>query len=105
MVAFKDIERFTDRLVEAYRPHRVVLFGSYARGRARPDSDVDILVVMPFKGNGVRKAAEIVKRLRPRFALDLVVRTPKQIERRLAWHDSFLEEATTGKVIYETTDP
>ena len=35
------------RLVEAYRPERVYLFGSMARGDARPDSDYDLLVVIP----------------------------------------------------------
>jgi predicted nucleotidyltransferase len=35
------------RLVEAYRPERVYLFGSVARGDAGPDSDYDLLVVVP----------------------------------------------------------
>jgi len=36
-----------NRLIEAYRPERVYLFGSVARGEAGPDSDYDLLVVMP----------------------------------------------------------
>jgi predicted nucleotidyltransferase len=35
------------RLVEAYRPERIYLFGSVARGDAGPDSDYDIVVVVP----------------------------------------------------------
>jgi predicted nucleotidyltransferase len=35
------------RLVDAYRPERIYLFGSRARGEAGPDSDYDILVVIP----------------------------------------------------------
>lgn len=35
------------RLVEHYRPERIYLFGSSARGETRPDSDLDFLVVLP----------------------------------------------------------
>ena len=36
-----------DRLVETYRPVRVYLFGSAARGEAGPDSDYDLMVLVP----------------------------------------------------------
>jgi uncharacterized protein len=35
------------RLVEAYRPERIYLFGSMARGNAGPDSDFDLMVIVP----------------------------------------------------------
>jgi len=35
------------RLVEVYRPERILLFGSVARGEAGPDSDYDLMVVVP----------------------------------------------------------
>ena len=41
------IEETTRRLVEFYRPVRIYLFGSEARGEAGPDSDLDFLVVVP----------------------------------------------------------
>jgi predicted nucleotidyltransferase len=41
------IEEITRRLVEFYRPVRIYLFGSEARGDAGPDSDLDFLVVVP----------------------------------------------------------
>jgi predicted nucleotidyltransferase len=41
------LKQLVDRLVEAYRPERIYLFGSVARGDAGPDSDYDLLVVMP----------------------------------------------------------
>lgn len=36
-----------ERLIEAYRPERIYLFGSVARGEAGPDSDYDLLLVVP----------------------------------------------------------
>jgi predicted nucleotidyltransferase len=41
------IEEITRRLVEFYRPERIYLFGSEARGDSSPDSDLDFLVVLP----------------------------------------------------------
>lgn len=104
MVAVRDIKAFCRRLAAEYRPSRIVLFGSYARGEPRPDSDVDLLVVMPFKGSGVSKAAEMIRKLSPSFAVDLVLRTPSDVERRVAMNDFFLKEATNGRLLYEAPD-
>ena len=104
MVAARQIRAFSRRLAEEYKPRRIVLFGSYARRKPRPDSDVDLLVVMPFNGSGVSKAAEIVRKLNPRFAVDLVIRTPDDVERRVAMNDFFLKEAANGKLLYEAPD-
>lgn len=104
MVAVKKIKSFCRQIAFEYRPTQIVLFGSYSKGKARPDSDVDLLVVMPFKGSGIRKAAEIIRRLSPSFAVDLVIRTPTDIKRRLAMNDFFLKEATQGKLLYEAPD-
>lgn len=41
----------TERIVQEFRPERIILFGSHARGEAGPDSDVDLLVVMPVQGS------------------------------------------------------
>lgn len=101
MVTIGDIREFCKRLATEYRPVRIVLFGSYAKGNPGADSDVDLLVVMPFKGSGVSKAAEIIRRLRPSFAIDLVIRTPDDVDRRVAMNDFFLKEATNGKLLYE----
>jgi len=44
------------RIVRRFRPERVILFGSHARGEAGPDSDVDLLIVMPVEGSrGLRR--------------------------------------------------
>lgn len=82
-----------------------MLFGSYARGHPTKDSDVDLLVVLPFRGRATRKAAEIRTRMKCRFPLDLLVRTPEQVRRRLAGNDFFLTDVMrTGRVLYEKTD-
>ena len=47
------------RIVERFDPDRIILFGSHALGTAGPDSDVDLLIVMPVKGSTREKAVEI----------------------------------------------
>jgi predicted nucleotidyltransferase len=51
-VALADI---LDRLVDGYHPERIYLFGSKARGDAGPDSDFDLLVVVPDSAPADRK--------------------------------------------------
>lgn len=105
MVTMAETEAFGQRIGQEFRPTRVLLFGSYATGTPTPDSDVDILVVMPHKGKGHRMATKIRGRIRPRFPLDLIVRTSEQVRQRLDLGDCFVKEITQkGKVLYESTD-
>lgn len=97
-----EIKRLCDRIVREFKPEKIILFGSHAYGKPQWDSDVDLLVIMPFKGRHTRKAIEILDRLNPTTALDLLVRTPLQIEKRLAMGDFFMREIIDrGKVMYE----
>ena len=105
MVAMKEIRDLSRRIAREFRPRRIVLFGSYAEGRANPDSDVDLLVVLPHKGKAVEKSVEIRLATRPPFALDLLVRTPAEVRKRLAMGDTFMADILEkGKVLYEADD-
>ena len=102
MMTQRQIKDFGQRLAREFKPSKVVLFGSYAYGRPGPDSDVDLLVVMPLAGNPVDKSVEMRLRLQPRFPLDLLVRTPAKIKERLAMGDDFIKDIfDRGKVLYE----
>ncbi|MBI3372772.1 MAG: nucleotidyltransferase domain-containing protein [Betaproteobacteria bacterium] len=96
------IRALSRRIAEQFNPDRIILFGSRAHGRPHADSDVDLLVVMRCDGAGARKAVEILNRVEPEFAVDLIVRTPQEMRRRLGQQDSFLAEVVRhGKVLYE----
>ena len=59
------IQEITNRIVEFYRPERVYLFGSAARGDYGPDSDLDFCVVLPDDASDdLMRSHEIRKRLR-----------------------------------------
>ncbi|HXC25037.1 MAG TPA: nucleotidyltransferase domain-containing protein [Gemmatimonadaceae bacterium] len=74
------LEQITQTLVEHFHPQRIVLFGSRARGDARPDSDVDLMVEMESSLTRGRRAVEVLKvfGIRP-WAMDVVVYTPDEV--------------------------
>ncbi len=91
------------RIRDRFNPDRIILFGSHARGTAGPDSDVDLLVVMPVEGNKRAKQLEIRMALHDiRVPKDIIVTTPQDF----AWRKETIgtierPAAREGKVLYE----
>lgn len=100
----QDIQGYCDGIAEAFKPRKIILFGSYAYGEPTEDSDVDVLVVMPkSKRLGRRPALKIREKVIANFPVDVVVRDPDFIDERLREGDCFLEEITgKGRVMYES---
>jgi predicted nucleotidyltransferase len=90
------------RIVERFDPEQIILFGSHARGTARPDSDVDLLIVMPVAGSKRAKQVEIRRALHEfRIPKDIIVTTPQDF----AWRKDIpgtIERpaAREGKVLH-----
>ena len=104
MIQRRDIKRWCERVAREFRPEKIILFGSYARGTPTEESDVDVLVVMPLaRGQrDVRQAAAIRERVGASFPMDLIVRSPRDIARRLARGDGFISEILRhGRLMYE----
>ena len=85
------IRRFARRIAERFDPEKIILFGSFAYGKPHEWSDVDLLVVMPTY-NEINQSIRISLAFDRWFPLDLIVRTPERLKRRLAEGDSFLTE-------------
>ena len=98
----KAIDQVVSQIVENFKPQKIILFGSYPRGKPRPESDVDMLVVMDTPLREVQQALEIHRYLNMMFGLDLIVYTPKHLQERLDMHDWFLIDVIKeGKVVYK----
>lgn len=101
-ISTEKIDRFVDKIAKKFKPEKIILFGSHGYGTPAKDSDVDILVIIDSKKRPVDLAIEIRLAIRAPFPVDLLVRTPEQIEKRLSMNDFFIREIVTkGKTLYE----
>ncbi len=102
MATTVDIQQISEQIRREFSPQKIILFGSHSWGTPSDESDVDLLVVAQFEGKPWRFAVEIRERIKAGFPLDLLVRTPEQLQERLALHDMFLTDIVThGTVLYE----
>ena len=97
------IQSVVEQIVAFCQPQKIILFGSYASGNPRPESDVDLFVIMETPLTELEQAATICRQISYRFGLDLVVCTPQRLTQRLEWGDSFLREIVQhGMTLYES---
>lgn len=101
----RDIRRMVDRIVKRFRPERVILFGSHARGEGGPDSDVDLLIVMSVPGTKRERQLDVRRVLRGiHVPVDVIVTTPEDFEWRQDVVGTVEYPATReGKVLYAQT--
>ncbi len=78
----KVVESLVQKIVEAVHPLRIILFGSYTRDKASPESDIDVLVVMP-EGVHCRRTAQLLYRQIKGLGVpfDILVATPGALEK------------------------
>ena len=105
---------YVDQLLEALKqadPYRIVLFGSYAKGTADENSDIDILVILD--NNDVAKTYEerlkkklyinrLVRNINYKMALDILVYSKEEYKMVKNYGNYFIDEIeNTGRIIYE----
>ncbi len=101
----RNIREMVNRIVRRFRPERIILFGSRARGKGRPDSDVDLLVVMRVKGSKRQARLAIRRALHDiRVPKDIIVTAPDEFE----WRKEIVgtierPAAQEGQVLYART--
>jgi predicted nucleotidyltransferase len=99
------IRELISRIAIEFQPQKIILFGSYGYGNPRPESDVDLLVILDTPIRETQQALAIRQQINPLFGVDIIVYTPAHLEERLRLGDSFLREITgKGIVAYESPD-
>jgi predicted nucleotidyltransferase len=105
MVRMSEILTYVHELAERFAPLRIVLFGSYAYGRPTEDSDVDLLVVMRHRGPAYSQATRIRCSMGAPFAMDLLIRSPEELNKQIALGDQLIIEILKrGRVLYDAGD-
>jgi predicted nucleotidyltransferase len=102
-VTEKLLREIVRRLLSVGSPRKIVLFGSRAGGRARPDSDLDVLIVEESDLPRYKRSARYRRALCGLFAAkDIMVWTPAEIEEWRAVPHAFITTVVaTGKILYE----
>ena len=102
MIDATEIEKVAARLGEEINASKVILFGSYARGQANENSDVDLMIVAESSLPRFKRSRELYRLFRPYpFGMDLVVYTPEEIEKGKKSPISFVSRVMReGKTVY-----
>jgi predicted nucleotidyltransferase len=104
-IPMEAIQAVVNRIAEKFNPDKIILFGSYAYGDPKPWSDVDLLVVMDTSLTPNQQRRAISRALAPKpFAMDIIIRSRRDLEERIPLGDWFLKEIVErGKLLYERT--
>ncbi len=98
----KEIKKIADQIVKRYKPEKIILFGSYAYGKPRPFSDVDLLVVKKTGKRFGTRLFEVAEIINSEMGTDILVYTPKEWQEGLKKNYYFFKEINNkGKLIYE----
>ena len=99
----KAVNQVVEQIVENFKPQKIILFGSYARGNPHPESDLDLLVIIDTPLKEGKLSLEIRRNLGVMFGLDLIVYKPQHLKDRVEMGDWFLRDILKeGKVLYES---
>jgi predicted nucleotidyltransferase len=98
----KEIGNITQQIIEKYKPEKIILFGSAARGERGPDRDADFLIIKKDPPlYGVDRIREISRMIERNIPVDFLVYRPEEFDIRLKMGDPFLKAIIKeGKVLY-----
>lgn len=98
------VRHAVERLVAAYAPIKIILFGSHARGESRPDSDIDLLIIKDTTERGIDRWMTVRGILcdpMRTLSVETLILTPEEVSRRLAIKDQFITKILEeGVVLY-----
>jgi len=96
------LSEIAQKVVHAFRPKNIILFGSYAYGKPTSDSDLDLLIVMESRDRPAERIRKVSDLFDPRpLPMDFIVLTPGEVRHRRSGFDPFLEEVLEkGQMLY-----
>ena len=97
------LNEVVQRILKVAQPDKIILFGSYARGEATTDSDIDILIIQPSDLPRYKRSTPVRLALKGLFpSKDIIVYTPEEVKEWESASTSFIAAALReGRVLYE----
>jgi predicted nucleotidyltransferase len=74
----KEIKKIVDQIVRNYKPERIILFGSFACGKIKENSDVDLAVIKKTKERFTTRLLKVAGMIKSSLGTDILVYTPKE---------------------------
>jgi len=91
----RTIKMMAELIKEKFAPQKIILFGSYAYGKTRENSDIDLLIIMNTKMKPYKQASiirlSLDEILNKNYPIDIIVRTPEEVEKRIKEGDFFFK--------------
>ena len=103
MLESSKIEEIINKIAKEFNPEKIILFGSYAKGKPQEDSDLDLLIINDSNLPKHKRSFEIQKALKgSKIPLDILVYTSSEFYSEINQKYSFLNSAIqSSKVVYE----
>ena len=98
-----EIQNIVKKLVSLYKPQKIILFGSLAKGQIKPGTDIDLFIIKrDVPEIGVDRIRQLDALIKYKLATDFIVYRPEELEQRLILGDPFIKSILEeGKVLYD----
>jgi predicted nucleotidyltransferase len=98
----EEVKKLVHRLIEDYKPEKIVLFGSLARGDYHEGSDIDLMLVKDTERRFVDRIGDVIRLNNTDIPIEPIVYTTRELERMLAEGRDFVTTIhSEGVVLYE----
>lgn len=97
-------KRVINRIIRRYRPKKIFIFGSFARGDVHQGSDLDLVIIKNTKEKFLRRMDAVLDLCDGEIAVEPLIYTEAEFKKMLEEGNDFLETVVTeGKVVYHRT--
>jgi len=97
----KEVKKIVGQIATGYKPEKIILFGSFASGKPKESSDVDLVVIKKTKERFMKRIFKVCKYIESWMGTDILVYTPKEWQDAIEEEDYFIKEIIEkGKVVY-----
>ena len=99
----KEVQDIVKQLIRLYKPDKIILFGSLAKGQINQGTDIDLFIVKSDVPEfGVERIRQLDALIKYTLATDFIVYKPDELEQRLNLGDPFVKNILEeGKVLYD----